>query len=722
MNIRTALEQAGFANLGVLHHNLTVAQLYEHALFLEEGALSAQGALVVSSGTYTTYASSDTFITDEPSTSSLVAWNEFNQPLQPEAFAALKARIAAYMQARDMYVQDCFAGSSPKYRLSVRFVSELAWHSLFVQNLFVQPDEQERPQWKPEFTVVCVPSFKAVPAIDSTRSEAFVAINFAEKIILIGGTAFAGEIKRAVFRVMTMLMPARRVLPMRCAVNIGAKGDVALFFGRTGTGKTTLSAASERRLVGDDEHGWADEGIFNFEGGCYPSLTDVKQQEPNALQSVVQIPSTVSSAVSQMIRSFGTIIENATLHTASRQLATPGAPALSSAQQSSAVAIARAAYKREQLRLLGDVIVPSNKAPHARHLVFLTCDATGVLPPIARLTPEQAVFFFLCGYTSRASDGSSPTGTASDVASFSPCFGEQFMAQAATVYASLLRERLRKNKTTVWLLNTGWTASITIEQAPEQQEAPAQQPSKSKDRRAANQRKNIKTHQQELRSENTTESATKLQRISLVHTRAMLKAALNGELESITYVTEPFFNLSIPKECPNVPAELLLPRNVWKSMKEYDAKARELHARFLEHYERRFAQVMDASILAALAPNRTRSSQQPAPQTSNAARTAKQHEHKGQEPSEQQEPSDNAVGTKSKTSAKTASKKSAVHAEHGKKQSGAQPKQSPESLFAELPSATTTPLSHKNSTSKRSPKSPSKSSSKSSPQPSPQTS
>jgi phosphoenolpyruvate carboxykinase (ATP) len=577
---RTSLATTGFDNLGSIHLDLTAAHLYEHAVFLGEASVAAHGALVVhpqpasalpsAPTSAPTLMPADRFIVDEPSTSTMIAWNADEQALNgtlgsawnstmnstmnsttsnnkmdATSFARLKARVAAYLQSRDVYVQECYGGSSPKYRLGLRVVTEHAWQSLFARNVFVAPDEQDLKHPVPfeaRFTVVCVPNFRAVPALDGTPTSAFAAIDFAQGVVIIGGTNDASEMQTAVFRVMNLLMPSRRVFPVHCAASVGKGGDSVLFLGLPGAGKTTLSADLERRIVGDSDHGWADEGVFNFAGG-YSSKT-------------LNITADTHPAITQMTRTFGTLLENTPFDAASRTITLDSTSG------------ARASYPRESLRLAGDTIVPANKAPHARHVVFLTCDASGVLPPIARLTHEQAAYHFLSGYSCVPTSVS--TSEPSYEAAFGPCFGGNALALSPVAYAQMLRERLRKNRTVVWLINTGWTGGSA----------------------------------ETLNTASLGSTPTKLgTRIKVEHTRTLLKAALSGELEKMPFVNEPAFAMSIPtalpKQAESVPLDLLDPRKSWGDNKKYDAQAQALLARFRANFEQ-FAASVEPSVLHSM--------------------------------------------------------------------------------------------------------------------------
>jgi len=566
MNIRTALDKSGFHNLGTIHHNLTTSTLYEHALFLQEGVLSAHGALVVHTGNHTERAANDKFIVEEPSSKDFIAWGEVNKPLEASKFAALKAHVAAYLQGRDLYAQDCFTGSSPKYRLGLRVLTEHASQSLFARNMFVAAEGDELKHFEPRCTIVSVPNFQATPDLHGTRSGTFVVINVAERMALIGGTRYAGEIKKAVFTLLSVLMPPKKVFPMHCAANVGkSTGDTTLFFGLDGTGKTTLSADPERRLIGDDEHGWADEGVFNFEGGCYAKILNITPE--------------AESLVVQMTQQFGTLLENVKLDPKTRTI---------DVADTSLTHNARASYSRERLAAAGDVVVPANKAQHPKNVVLLASDAFGVLPPLAQLTPDQAVLFFLSGYTAQCNEATNDL-----VPVFSACFGEPFMAQKPSVYAKFFRERLRKNRTRVWLINTGWTGGTQLQGGT---------------------------------------------RISLAHTRNLLKAALHGTLDSVEFVPEPVFHLSVPKECPNVPAEFLQPRLAWKHGKDYDAQAQALLSAFQSNIER-LAPMLDESLLQSVNAV-LRGVQMPSNEKSNEKTVQQQPpQHQPKQPSQAQQQS-----------------------------------------------------------------------------------
>lgn len=521
-SLRITLEKTtDLRNIGEIHHNCTIPTLYEHALFLEEGLISANGALVVSTLPYTSRSTFDKFIVEEPGAKEKIAWGEFTRSLTSEKFSALKARIGAYLQGRDIYVQDCFAGSDPKYRLALRVITEHAWQSLFVRNMFIEPEKRELSKFDARFTIICVPKFQTMPEIDGTRSGVSIVIDFSQRIAYICGTSYAGELKKVVFTLMNFLLPNKRVFPMHCAANIGAKGDTALFFGLPGTGKTTLSNDPDRKLIGDDEHGWADEGVFNIEGGCYTKVSGITADS--------------DPLVVQMTKTFGTILENGTIDPIERGV---------HLGDFSKTDNARASYSREQLRLAGDIIVQRNKGPHPKNIFFLTADAFGVLPPIARLSLEQALFFFLTGYTSKLSG--SEKSVKEPTATFNACFSDSFTVLSPLAYASMFKHRLQKNRTRVWLINTGWTGGEYG----------------NKDGKA--------------------------RRIKLEHTRLLIQAVLQGVFEQAEFITGPILNLSIPQHCQGVPSELLHPRMGWTKGEIYDSTATKLQTLLKEYFMTNF--------------------------------------------------------------------------------------------------------------------------------------
>ena len=504
---RYGLEIHGIKDAMAVHWNLGTAALIEHVLRRREGLLAAGGALVVRTGVHTGRSPRDKFVVREPEVEDRIWWGSANQPFEPEKFNTVYRRVLAYLQDKELFVQDCYAGAHEGYRIPIRVINQYAWHNLFARQLFVRPNWTQTGEHNPEFVVICAPGFRADPEVDGTRSEAFILVSFTRRIILIGGTEYAGEMKKSVFTIMNYLLPSQGVESMHCAANVGAAGDCALFFGLSGTGKTSLSADPERRLVGDDEHGWCDDGIFNFEGGCYAKVIRLsKENEPQIWNAI----------------RFGTVLENVSMDLSTR---------LIDFDDDSLTENTRAAYP---LTFIDRAVIPS-VAPHPSNIFFLTCDAFGVLPPLSRLTPEQTMEQFLLGYTAKVAG--TEAGVTEPQATFSTCFGAPFLPLQPIVYARLLADRVRRHGTRVWLLNTGWTGGPYGEG----------------------------------------------HRISIPHTRAMVRAVLTGALEGVAHRQDPVFNLSVPMECPDVPSELLDPRQTWADPSAYDRKARELAGMWREH-------------------------------------------------------------------------------------------------------------------------------------------
>ncbi len=493
-----------------VHENLSVAQLVEAALSRGEARLAANGALVAVTGARTGRSPKDKYIVDDPVTHDLVHWGKVNQAMTPQRFDALLERVTEHLSTRELFAEDLYCGADPTYRLPIRVISEYAWHGLFVHQLFIRPDAAALATHTPEFTVVAAPEFEAVPERDGTRSGAFILANFSRGIVLIGGTKYAGEIKKSIFGVMNFLVPRRDVLPMHCSANVGADGVTALFFGLSGTGKTTLSADPARRLIGDDEHGWSPVGVFNFEGGCYAKCVDLtEEKEPQIYRAI----------------HFGSVRENVILDPATRQ---PDYADIHLTENT------RAAYPVD---FIYDAVVPG-VGGHPRNVLFLAADAFGVLPPIARLTPEQAMYHFLSGYTAKLAG--TEAGMGSDpVPEFSACFGAPFLPLAPRVYAEMLGERLLQHNADCWLVNTGWSGG----------------------------------------------KFGVGKRMSIKITRALVQAALTGRLADVEFAVEPAFGLSIPVSCPQVPAEILNPRNAWADKAAYDRQAAELAARFAANFQ-----------------------------------------------------------------------------------------------------------------------------------------
>ncbi len=505
------LENHGFFNLGTVHWNLSTSRLYEEAIRRREGQLAHLGPLVVRTGHHTGRSPNDKFIVRESTTQDKIWWSKVNQEFDEQRWENMYRRLIAYMQGRDCFVQDCLVGADPNYELPIRIITEDAWQSMFARNMFVQIHDREKLRaHKPEFTVIAIPRFHAIPEIDGTRSEVFVIVNFATRTVLIGGTAYAGEIKKSVFTFMNYLLPQQEVLSMHCSANMGEKGDTALFFGLSGTGKTTLSADKDRRLIGDDEHGWSDDGIFNFEGGCYAKMIRLSAEaEP-------QIYSTT--------RRFGTLLENVMMDADSRRL---------NLDDDSLTENTRGAYP---LRHIEGAVIPSN-GPHPDNILMLTADAFGVLPPIAKLTPAQAKYYFLLGYTAKVAG--TEKGITEPQATFSACFGAPFLALPPAVYAQLLGKRIREHKAHCWLVNTGWSGGpYGIGE-----------------------------------------------RMKIQLTRTLIRAALSGELADVETKEDPIFGLHIPVSCEGVSESVLFPRNSWEDKDAYDVQAKDLAARFATNFK-----------------------------------------------------------------------------------------------------------------------------------------
>ena len=489
--------------------------LVEHALARNQGLLAHKGPLVVDTSPYTGRSPRDKFIVREPESEDAVWWGEVNQPFDPEAFDTLYERVAAYLAERDLYVQDLYAGANPRHRLAVRVVTESPWHAHFARNMFILPrrfqQDDEIEPFMPEFTVVHAPDFKADPDRDGTRSEVFVIVHFAKRVVLIGGSHYGGEIKKSIFSVLNRLMPQKGVLSMHCSANLGQSGDSAIFFGLSGTGKTTLSADPERPLIGDDEHGWSDEGVFNFEGGCYAKVIHLTpQSEPLVYKATMM---------------FESILENVVVNPTTRR------PEFDDGSKTENT---RSSYPLAHL----DNVVASGMGPHPENIFFLSADAFGVLPPIARLSPEQAMYYFISGYTAKVAG--TERGITEPVATFSACFGAPFLPLHPARYAEMLRDRIRAHGPRVWMVNTGWTGG----------------------------------------------PYGVGRRMALEHTRALLSSALAGELDDVPYVKDPVFGFQVPTEAPGVPSELLVPRQTWADPAAYDEAARSLARMFQENFAR----------------------------------------------------------------------------------------------------------------------------------------
>jgi len=491
------LQNHGLTNLRRIYWNLPTPALYEESIFRSEGSLSHLGPLVVDTGKHTARAAADKFVVREQSTEDKIWWGTYNRPFTSESFSALLARLQGYLQGRDVFVQDCYAGADEEYRLPIRIITQKAWHSLFARTMFSKIRSHDLLQRHvPEFTVIAAPGFMASPMADGTRTETFIIINFRERLAIIGGSSYAGEIKKTIFTVLNFLLPLQGVLSMHCSANVGDDGDVAIFFGLSGTGKTTLSADPKRHLIGDDEHGWSDNGVFNFEDGCYAK--------------VIRLSPDAEPQIYACTRMFGTV------------------------NDCSVTENTRAAYP---LSYIANCL-PEKQAGHPKNVIFLTCDASGVMPPISRLSPDQAIYHFISGYTSKIAGTEIGLGTEPEI-TFSTCFGGPFMVHRPLAYAELLKEKIKRHGAHVWLVNTGWTGGpFGIGK-----------------------------------------------RISIHHTRALLNAALNGSLLKVEYRKDPVFGFEVPMQCEGVPTHILDPANTWPSRDEYFSKYDALAARFIENFK-----------------------------------------------------------------------------------------------------------------------------------------
>lgn len=519
----TALRHEGLTPGGRIYRNLSPAELYEETLRLGTGRLARAGGLVTVTAPHTGRSPHDRFVVRAAGTSGLIDWSDVNVPIAEGGYDLLKADTLAHLNGRDLYVRDAKAGADPRYGIRVRVISESPWHDLFAYNMFLRLGPGEEEGFEPDFIVYHAPSMRADRRRHGTNSDAFIVINFTERVVLVGGTAYAGEIKKSIFSALNFMLPARGVLPMHCSANTGRGGDTALFFGLSGTGKTTLSADPERRLIGDDEHGWSADGVFNFEGGCYAKTIRLSPRgEPDIYRAT---------------RRFGTILENVILDERTREIDYDSAEITENT---------RASYPIDYIANS----VPSGQGGHPSHIVFLTADAFGVLPPIAGLDTAQAMYHFLSGYTAKVAG--TERGVTEPRAAFSACFGAPFLPRPATVYADLLGRKIRAHNAEVWLVNTGWTGG----------------------------RYGVGS------------------RMKLGYTRAMLAAALNGTLDNMPHTVDPVFGLRVPTRVPGVPDEVLLPRGTWTDGSAYDAAASELAAMFKRNFTR-FAGPTTAAVKAA---------------------------------------------------------------------------------------------------------------------------
>ena len=507
------IKNHGFNYLDKVFWNLPDEALYEEAIFRNEGHMSKQGALIVNTGKHTARAAGDKYVVIEDSTKDKIWWGEHNRPIAPDNFNHIYARALAYSQGEELFVLDCYAGADPNYKLPVRIITEKAWHNLFARNMFITTaNRDELKNFVPEFTVICLPGFKLDPIMDGTKTETGILINFSEHTAIIANTLYGGEIKKSVFTVLNFLLTFEDVLPMHCSANVGDDEDVALFFGLSGTGKTTLSADPKRKLIGDDEHGWSSDGVFNFEGGCYAKVIRLSAEHEPQIYACTQ--------------RFGTILENVVYDPITRNI---------DLDDDIITENTRASYP---LEFIPNIVKSGFAHSHPKNIIFLTCDASGVMPPIAKLNPEQAQYHFISGYTSKIAGTEIGLGIEPQI-TFSACFGAPFMVRHPFQYAAMLKERMLKHDANVWLVNTGWVGG----------------------------RFGVG------------------KRISIRHTRNLLNAALEGQLEKVEYRKDKLFGFEVPVSCPDVPEDVLTPESSWGNKDEYWKKYDALAARFVENFK-----------------------------------------------------------------------------------------------------------------------------------------
>ncbi|MFT7589007.1 MAG: phosphoenolpyruvate carboxykinase (ATP) [Limisphaerales bacterium] len=520
--------KADLSALGIDHQahaywNLPPAELVEHSVAQDLGVLADNGALVIDTGKFKGRSPKDRFIVKDSITENAVDWNAINLPFDSEAFDRLYDKVVAYLSPKALYVRDSYACADPKHRLDIRVVNEFPWQNLFCYNLFLRPTTEETRLADPEWVIIAAPSFKADPEVDKTRSSNFAVVNFTRKIILIGGTGYTGEMKKGIFSVLNFTLPHQHgVLSMHCSANVGNDGDTAIFFGLSGTGKTTLSADPERQLIGDDEHGWTDSTVFNFEGGCYAKCIDLTaEKEPQIFKAI----------------KFGSLVENTLFHEGTRSI---------NYEEKSKTENTRVGYP---IDYIDNIVVPSvGNTPE--HIFFLTCDAFGVLPPVSRLTTGQAMYHFISGYTAKVAG--TEAGITEPVTAFSACFGAPFLPLHPTKYAEMLGAKMENSNVKVWLINTGWSGGPYGVGS----------------------------------------------RMKLRYTRAMITAAMRGELDNVEFEEHPVFGLAMPKTCPNVPEEVLNPINTWSNKEEYTAQANDLATKFNDNFVQ-YADKANAEILGA---------------------------------------------------------------------------------------------------------------------------
>lgn len=508
--MKAYVESLGIIAPKAVYRNLTPAELTERAVARGEGSLSDTGALVVTTGKYTGRSPNDRFVVDTPSIHDDIDWGKVNVPISPERFEQIYGKMMAYLQGREIFIFDGFAGADEQYHLPVRVVNELASQNMFIHQLLVRPTEEQLRDFVPGFTIIAAPGFKCVPERDGVNSEAAILVNFDKKMVLIAGSQYAGEIKKSIFSVMNYVLPKQGLFTMHCSANIGKDGDSALFFGLSGTGKTTLSADPNRKLIGDDEHAWSDKGIFNIEGGCYAKCINLSRENEPQIWNAIK---------------FGALVENVVMDPETRTL---------DFDDGSLTENTRVGYP---VTYIPDCVIPG-VGGHPKTVVFLTADAFGVLPPISKLDKNQAMYHFVSGYTSKLAG--TERGITEPVTTFSTCFGAPFLPLDPSVYAEMLGRNIDRHNVNVYLVNTGWCGH----------------------------------------------KAGDGKRMSLKYTRAMVTAALNGDLEKVAYETDPYFNVSVPTSCPGVPDEVLSPRKMWKDEAEYEKTAKDLAARFVKNFQK----------------------------------------------------------------------------------------------------------------------------------------
>ncbi|MGQ3132142.1 MAG: phosphoenolpyruvate carboxykinase (ATP) [Flavobacteriales bacterium] len=506
-----SVDHLGIRNVDSIWWNASPAELTEETLILGQGFLTENGTLAVETGEFTGRSPKDRFIVCDEVTENAVWWGDINIKFDAAKFDQLQQKMTAYLQGKDIYVRDSYVCADPEYRMNVRVVTEYPWSSMFAYNLFLRPTDEEIQTFEAEWHIINAPGFYANPAVDGTRQHNFAILNFSKKIVLIGGTGYTGEIKKSIFSALNFILPHQKnVLSMHCSANIGVKGDTAVFFGLSGTGKTTLSSDPDRTLIGDDEHGWSDRGVFNFEGGCYAKCIDLSAEKEPQIYNAIK---------------FGALLENIGLHPGTRQV---------NYADKSITENTRVSYP---IDFIDNIVTPSvGPVPH--NIFYLTADAYGVLPPISRLTPGQAMYHFISGYTAKVAG--TEAGVIEPQATFSACFGSAFMPLHPTKYAELLGKKMKENDVRIWLINTGWSGGAYGVGS----------------------------------------------RMSLKYTRAMITAALNGELDNVGYTQHEIFGLSMPNSCPDVPFELLNPRGTWADPAAYDAAALKLAGLFKKNFEK----------------------------------------------------------------------------------------------------------------------------------------